>query len=515
MRPESCADLAELRSAYVDGALGDSDRERLLAHLVDCADCRRDVAEMRHLRSLLTAAANPDSAPVDLSDRLVSIAGDEATQPLWTRPFRRTPAPGRLPTRQQLVRARALAALLGSGLAVLAILGIGYVSAPAEDLATVDPTRQATVEFTTAVSGFPLDGRVSGALQGLLPVASTTVDRPRWISLSGKKLSAAKATALLVQAGQAGWETRYTAKQVVTLTRDGQRVSNTIQVISPGDGGTELRTAPSGSSTSSAAAVTLTQVDSEHSSRIADAELIKLLASRYALRGWEGQWYAGRRATVVEAVEPATSTTGQGATPASDGGLVGVAARWWIDDKTSLILGQETYDGRGTLVTSSRLEDLQLHGLVEEPLALPATPARATATLTLSRTSELREDGWICADQLAGLPLQRIRTDGTGAPDLVHLIYSDGLTTVGVVEQRGRLAGTPTGSVRDETLDAWVSAGVPAAATWSAGDVVMTAVTDGSPVTLTAAVVALPHHAFHGRSTMERVRAGWSRILGR
>ena len=46
MRPESCADLDELRSAYVDGALGDSDRERLLAHLVDCADCRRDVAEI-------------------------------------------------------------------------------------------------------------------------------------------------------------------------------------------------------------------------------------------------------------------------------------------------------------------------------------------------------------------------------------------------------------------------------------------------------------------------------------
>ena len=34
MSGRPCADLAESRSAYVDGALGDADRERLLAHLV-------------------------------------------------------------------------------------------------------------------------------------------------------------------------------------------------------------------------------------------------------------------------------------------------------------------------------------------------------------------------------------------------------------------------------------------------------------------------------------------------
>ena len=43
VRKAPCADLAELRSAFVDGALDDTDRERLLSHLVECASCRRDV----------------------------------------------------------------------------------------------------------------------------------------------------------------------------------------------------------------------------------------------------------------------------------------------------------------------------------------------------------------------------------------------------------------------------------------------------------------------------------------
>ena len=97
----------------------------------------------------------------------------------------------------------------------------------------------------------------------------------------------------------------------------------------------------------------------------------------------------------------------------------------------------------------------------------------------------------------------------------MHLVYSDGLTTLSVVEQRGRLAGGPTGSTRNETLGAWVTDGMPATATWQSGDVVLTAVTDGSRETLAAAVAALPHEARERPTTMDRVRAGWSRILGR
>ena len=83
MRKAPCAELAELRSAYVDGALSNADRERLLAHLVGCPECRQDVADLRAVRELLSRARAEDApAAPDLSARLVSIAGTEATEPL-------------------------------------------------------------------------------------------------------------------------------------------------------------------------------------------------------------------------------------------------------------------------------------------------------------------------------------------------------------------------------------------------------------------------------------------------
>lgn len=502
MKAQPCAELAELRSAYVDGALNDVDRERLLTHLVHCADCRRDVAELRHVRALLTGSSDPRVAPDDLSHRLVSIAGDEAAAPLWTRPFRRTGAAGRLPSERHEFHVRLAAGVLGCGLAVLTILGVGYLSAPAGDpLAAVDPTRQAITEFTAVVSTFPLDSRVSVALQGRQPNSWSAPGPPTALSLPAKRLSEAEALTLLTQAGQAGDQFSYSATQIVASYRDGQRIVNSVQVVSRGGVGTTL--IPGGPTASID-----TYVEPDSSTRLVDADLIDLLADRYTLRGWQAQPYAGRVASVVEAIEPTVQDP--------VGKLDGVAARWWIDAQTSLLLGQEIFDGRGNLVVSSRLTDLRPN--VDEEHNNPGVTAsepQTTATLTLSRTEDLRRDGWLCADELAGLPLLRLRTDRTDDPELVHLVYSDGLTTVSVIERRGRLAGTPTGTTRDQTLHAWVSDGLPSTASWTSGDVVLTVVTDGSQVKLAAAVAALPHQGLRQPTTMERVRAGWTRILGR
>jgi anti-sigma factor RsiW len=507
VKAHSCAELAELRSAFVDGALDDADRERLLTHLVDCPDCRRDVAELRHVRALLTGSTDPGLAPMDLSHRLVSIAGDEATEPLWTRPFRRTRAAGQLPSQRHQLRIRVAAGVLGCGLAVLTVFGIGYVSAPSVSaLPPLDPTNQAITEFTAVVSAFPLDGRVSVALEGQQPTTSTGGAYPTGVSLPAKGFSEAKAVKLLAQAGQAGDELTYTATQVVSLQRGDQLIANTVLVSSSGAG---TRLSPGGSGTATVS--THTYVETDSSTRMADADLIDRLANRYTLRGWKSQSYDGHTAYVVEGVEPTATPT--------DGDLNGVAARWWIDARTSLLLSQELYDGRGNLVLSSSLADLRFgassDGNGNEPRSPDPQQPRTTATLTLSRAGQLRRGGWVCAERLAGLPLLKLRTDQTGNPDLVHLVYSDGLTTVSVVEQRGRLNGAPTNTTRNETLGAWVSEQMPTTATWTSGDIVLTAVTDGSRETLAAAVAALPHDGRRQTTTMERVRAGWSRILGR
>ena len=220
---------------------------------------------------------------MDLSHRLVSIAGEEAAEPLWTRPFRRTVVGGELPSRRHLKRTRVLAGVLGCSVAVLAVLGIGYLAAPADDtLASLDPTHRAVTEFTSVVSAFPLDGRVSAALRGQ-PASATSGSGapPTPVALSAMKLSETKATRLLVQAGQAGDELTYSATQFVSLSRDDERISNVVRVASQGGSGTELSPAGSGHHPAGAA----TFITSDSSTRMADADLIDLLAARYVLRG--------------------------------------------------------------------------------------------------------------------------------------------------------------------------------------------------------------------------------------
>ena len=131
----------------------------------------------------------------------------------------------------------------------------------------------------------------------------------------------------------------------------------------------------------------------------------------------KAQWYAHREAYVVEAVEPTAE--------AAEGSLDGVMARWWLDTRTGLLLGQETYDGRGNVVVASRLTDLRFGTAGDQSTVVANPAARTTATLTLSRAAQLRRDGWVCADRLAGLSLLRLRTDQTDDPTLVHLVYSD------------------------------------------------------------------------------------------
>jgi len=70
--PQSGAHLGARISAYVDGALDDSERDLALIHLVDCEDCRAQVRRQRHLKQRMTCigtAAPPASLVAALADR--------------------------------------------------------------------------------------------------------------------------------------------------------------------------------------------------------------------------------------------------------------------------------------------------------------------------------------------------------------------------------------------------------------------------------------------------------------
>jgi anti-sigma factor RsiW len=68
----------ETVAAYLLGALADSERRELEAHLATCAHCREDVASLRVVADALPLAVPPVAPPPGLRDRLMETVRAEA-----------------------------------------------------------------------------------------------------------------------------------------------------------------------------------------------------------------------------------------------------------------------------------------------------------------------------------------------------------------------------------------------------------------------------------------------------
>jgi sigma-E factor negative regulatory protein RseB len=135
----------------------------------------------------------------------------------------------------------------------------------------------------------------------------------------------------------------------------------------------------------------------------------------------------------------------------------------------------------------------------------------------------MRTKGWSCPEWLdTSLQLVDARRGDGDYDDIVHLSYSDGLASVSVFEQRGRLAGASGGQLPA----GWHSAslpdgrrvvqadGVPVRAAWQAHDLVVAVVADVPPGSVTAVIQALPAGPAPARHGMVvgRVSRGLGRI---
>jgi anti-sigma factor RsiW len=80
------AHLGERVSALVDGELNHTERERALAHLTFCADCRREVDSTRALKSRLRSLDHPPM-PADLTMSLLRMSEPGGPLPPRERPF--------------------------------------------------------------------------------------------------------------------------------------------------------------------------------------------------------------------------------------------------------------------------------------------------------------------------------------------------------------------------------------------------------------------------------------------
>ncbi|MGO1972374.1 MAG: sigma-E factor regulatory protein RseB domain-containing protein [Propionibacteriaceae bacterium] len=504
MSRRPCQRFGDTLTGFVDGVLPDADRERVLTHLVDCTHCRAEVAELRAVRDLLGSRPRHGAdTPADLSHRLLSIAGSEAADPLWSRPF--TPhgpaRPYALPSRRRRVRTRVATAVLVVGFLGAGASGAGYLAAPPPPTEIGDPGAGAEAEFSNALAQAPLTSDAVNAV--IMDSGATTPGRdrvptptPAPDSGSGARrpatahLGEAASTTLLAKADRAGRTLAHDGIQQVSLWQDGRETSARVQIEArPGQGSQVAVLDPDG--------------DAHRAGFIARTALqtgsFDRLAERYALSGAEGGEVAGRQATMVQAV--------------SDGQ---VRARWWLDTDTGLMLWSETYDEAGRALQSSGYVSVEISAAEDAfltHLAPRLSVSGTTSALSSGRAAELAGRGWGCAESVAGLPLVQVRGDDFGDPGMLRSTYSDGVHTLSVLQRRGVLGASPAGFEWDPALSAYRNSEVPAVATWQSGDTVVTVITDGSARVLAAAIDDLPHDPPPGQGGMHRVVAGWEHIL--
>jgi sigma-E factor negative regulatory protein RseB len=183
-----------------------------------------------------------------------------------------------------------------------------------------------------------------------------------------------------------------------------------------------------------------------------------------------------------------------------------LAARLWVDEVSGLLLRMEVLDREGRLTRMAVFVDVSVSApqgaLSEESMAegwmspgAAAAPSTwstssvSSATWSLALREQVRDAGYPCPDTLpAGMRLVDVRWSTRGAPDAVHLTYTDGLSGMSVFVQPGSLdaaglrAGSSGGWMKREWdgVEVVVAAEPPARVVWSSAGHVVTLVADGS-----------------------------------
>ena len=230
---------------------------------------------------------------------------------------------------------------------------------------------------------------------------------------------------------------------------------------------------------------------------------LALLSSNYTILILGTDSVAGRPATVVELRR------------ASDA----PAARFWVDTQSGLMLRREVYDRHGATIRASAFIDLRPARqafLRHMPPPLPNPWREDVATVAVTDLADLEAQGWICPSSVAAsLSLRHVRLLEDEHGRIVHLTYSDGLSTASVFEQRGhldveRLEGYRATRLGSATV--YVDDGMPQRFVWSAEGTVYTLIADAPAETVEQVVAALPH-ASEDNGVVPRIRRGMDRAI--
>ena len=119
-----------------------------------------------------------------------------------------------------------------------------------------------------------------------------------------------------------------------------------------------------------------------------------------------------------------------------------LAARFWIDTATGLLLQRQLFsvDGttmvRATVFTELEIEDSEFLG------HLPPMVPNGVESMGMGKVDDLRSAGWVCAAG-AALVAQLYDVHKDTSNGSLQFSYSDGLFNVSLFEQRGSAATRP------------------------------------------------------------------------
>lgn len=341
----------------------------------------------------------------------------------------------------------------------------------------------------------------------------------------------AEAVAALRKASAAAQHTSYRGVQYVSSWSRSGTVSVVLEVRHTASGGSvvEVRRTPFSrglryvGSDGQGSAV----APQARNAQVASDEVLDLLQHNYDLhvdRGsGEATSVAGRSCDVVVVRH-------------SDGAL---AARLWLDRASGLLLRREVSDRTGVLLGAMTFvdvtveprgnptddsvhaqewnrsqQDVQRLPSDEEPMA--ERPVTAPwSEVSAEQAQQMRRRGWELPAKLPGnLMLYDARRSERGEP-VLHLAFSDGLSTVSLFQQQGRLDERDMAGWRRESIDGtqvFVMDTIPRRVAWSSDGTVYTMLADAPIGTVRDAVRALPHRGNSEPGMRTRLGRGLSRF---
>ena len=468
-RRTPCERFAADLAGYADQSLSRARTDAVRDHLADCQSCQDEVISLKSLCATLSAVPKASGAPAGLESRLVSIAGEESSSPLYLSGT----TEGALPS-VRARRRRLVAVTVASGtVAVLFVLTLALMVAP--DLKVVDdPTRPVRQDFTAAIAAVGMNETVAAVLiardRGAQLERVASVD-PLPVEGAARRVPLAQALEWL--AGVQRPQTAFTGVQRVAIADGSGFVVARVEVAETPQVGTSMTVQSSSGETF----------------------LTSFLASQdiwdAALFDADYEYYGYTRAAVI-----AGHTVG--VLEARSGGTV--VARWWLNPDDKVLLWSERYDRAGGVTMASGYESI--------------SSTAATTTTNATRVASLPYggvpvgdwcQGWTtCPETLAGLPLVAWSSTGVVRPTM-HLVYSNGVTMLTVVRQWGVLAD-PNSRIEE--------VGVPRVRCWQSGTSVVSLATNGSEALLDVAQKALPYETPVVPDLAWQVRAGLARLSG-